>query len=115
MFKGLIKVSRERWCELNNATGTLVYYKKRYDPVPAGEISLNDPTCEVISDALTLQKHSKEWSFTISSSKQQNKFNCRSMENLREWVHAIRSVCQDRHMRSAGTGSVKTNDEYICG
>ncbi|KAF0696432.1 Aste57867_12808 [Aphanomyces stellatus] len=87
----LMRGARERWCQLH-ASGTLVYYKKRGDPVPRGEIALTDPTLEVVCEALHNQsskKPPKELSFTVSTTQAQNRFQATSMDDLREWVTAI--------------------------
>ncbi|ETV99628.1 hypothetical protein, variant 1 [Aphanomyces invadans] len=103
----LMRGARERWCQLH-ASGTLVYYKKRGDPVPRGEIALTDPTLEVVCEALLYEwirflhspdgtsvsngsskKPPKELVFTVSTTHAQNRFQAHTMEELRDWVTAI--------------------------
>ncbi|RHY09411.1 hypothetical protein DYB25_003419 [Aphanomyces astaci] len=87
----LMRGARERWCQLH-ASGSLVYYKKRGDPVPRGEIALTDPTLEVVCEALlngSSKKPPKELVFTVSTTQAQNRFQANTMDELREWVTAI--------------------------
>ncbi|RHZ07841.1 hypothetical protein DYB26_007175 [Aphanomyces astaci] len=96
----LMRGARERWCQLH-ASGSLVYYKKRGDPVPRGEIALTDPTLEVVCEALLYVAHTsflpngsskkppKELVFTVSTTQAQNRFQANTMDELREWVTAI--------------------------
>ncbi|CAK4735060.1 unnamed protein product [Aphanomyces euteiches] len=88
----LMRGSRERWCQLTS-TGTLVYYKKRGDPVPRGEIALTDPTLEVVCEAMSSsssgRRPPKELIFTVSTTQAQNRFQAATMDDMRGWVTAI--------------------------